>query len=210
MKSMKAIKFIKTLLAIVVIVTSRPSFGQSVENIAKIRQAQDLAVDRLVGALGTTNRGCLAGTAIEVKNIADTLVLLQAAESRAYSLANERDAAPQTMTAAAMTRSLAEARALGVARSLRNNRQQEWSHARTLEEADRLVASVQHAAADRMTVVTNRGSFRRFLPEWMGGTSSYANYRAPQNTEAALTTKVGELEKRLIGIQALMPPTVTK
>lgn len=208
-------KSIKSLLAIVIIIAaSLPSFGQSVESIAKIRQAQDLVVERIVSSLNTTNRACSnTGTAIEVKNMTDALIVLQAAESRAYSLANERDAAPQTMTQAAMTRSLAEAKELGVGRSLRNNLQQEWSHARTLEQADRLVASVQHASADRMTVVADRGSFRRFLPEFLGGTSSYANYRAPQpeNTEAALATKVHMLEQRVSGLQATITiPTVQK
>lgn len=207
-------KSIKSILVLVLIaVSALTTFGQSTDGISKIRQAQDLAVDRIVASLSATNRTCtMTSTAVDVKHMADALVLLQAAESRAYQLSNERDIAAQTMTTGAMQRSLSEASAFGVSRSLRKNLEQEWSHARNLEQADRVVARVQSATAERALVIADRGSFRRFLPEWMGGTSSYANYRIPQpaDTDTALASKVGELEKRLIGIQAMVAPTVTK
>ncbi len=207
-------KSIKSILIVVVLAVSvLTTFGQSTDGISKIRQAQDLAVDRIVASLSATNRTCtMTSTAVDVKHMTDVLVLLQAAESRAYQLSNERDIAAQTMTTGAMQRSLSEASALGVSRSLRKNLEQEWSHARNLEQADRVVARVQTAAAERALVIADRGSFRRFLPEWMGGTSSYANYRIPQpeETGTALASKVGELEKRLMGLQALVTPTVTK
>ena len=208
---MKSIKSI--LIVVVLAVSALTTFGQSTDGISKIRQAQDLAVDRIVASLSATNRTCtMTSTAVDVKHMADALVLLQAAESRAYQLSNERDIAAQTMTSGAMQRSLSEASALGVSRSLRKNLEQEWSHARNLEQADRVVARVQNAAAERALVIADRGSFRRFLPEWMGGTSSYANYRVPQpvETDTALASKVGELEKRLQGIQAMVTPTITK
>lgn len=208
-------KSIKSILVVLILAFGMlTTFGQSVDNIAKIRQAQDLAVDRIVAALNTTNRSCTL-VAIDIKHMADSLVLLQAAESKAYTLANERDIAAQVMTTGAMTRSLSEASALGVSRSLRNNLQQEWSHARTLEAADRVVARVQVASGERAMVIADRGSFRRFIPEWMGGTSSYANYRVPQPTltganPSALASKVSELERRVMGLTATITPTVVK
>lgn len=203
---------LKTILAIVLVsITTLSATAQSAAGIVKIRQAQDMAVERIVSSLNNTN--CHSSVVSkEVKGMADALVLLQQAESKAYVLANERDVAPQTMTKGLMERSLAEAKELGVGRGLRNNLRQEWQHARTLEQADRVIASAHVAINERANEVADRGSFRRFLPEFVGGTSSYANHRVPQPVETgtALATKLGEMEKRLIGIQAMMAPTMIK
>lgn len=203
-------KFVIT--AVLAIVAAIGVQAQSVENISKIRQAQDMAITRMVDSLSNTNLSTRT-IACEVKTLADGLILMQAAESRAYKLANERDIAAQAMTTGAMTRSLAEAKEFGVSRSLRNNIESEWRHARTLEAADKAVAKIQAATGERALVIADRGSFRRMLPEWMGGTSSYANYRVPQPLEQpdALTAKVGQLEQRVLTLQAtIAPPTIIK
>lgn len=205
-------KNILTLISVAVL--SFAAFGQSTEGISKLRQAQDLAVDRIVSSLSDTNR-CSSDVAKEVKDLAGAVTLLQAAETRGYALADERDKAPQTMTKSAMERSLAEANSMGVSRSLRNNMAEEWKHARTLEQADTVVSKIQLSTAERSLAVSDRGSFRRFIPEWMGGTSSYANYRVPQPTltdanPSALASKVSELERRVMGLTATITPTVVK
>ncbi|RTL07636.1 hypothetical protein EKK58_00245 [Candidatus Dependentiae bacterium] len=205
-------KNILTLISVAVL--SFAAFGQSTEGISKLRQAQDLAVDRIVSSLSDTNR-CSSDVAKEVKDLAGAVTLLQTAESRSYTLADERDKAPQTMTKSAMERSLAEAKAMGVSRSLRNNLEREWSHTRTLEQADMVVSRAQLATAERSLEIADRGSFRRFLPEFIGGTSSYANHRVPQpvvtdTTPSALAGKVNELERRLIGLTATVVPTAVK
>lgn len=200
---------IKSILAVVLIsIGTFSAAGQSVDSIGKIRQAQDMVVDRIVSSLNNTNSSNSV-VAAEVKDLADGVLKLQKAETQAYHLTNTRDMAPQIMTAAAIERSLAEAKELGVSRSLRNNMRQEWEHARSLVHADRVIASVNGAIRGQISAVTERGSVRRFLPEFLGGTSSYANHCAPQLVEAntALAGKVTEMEKRLALLTA---PTMTK
>jgi hypothetical protein len=206
-------KSIKSILSVVAILAglATSTNAQSVDGILALRKAQDLAVNRLVESLGDTNRSTREITH-EVKDLTSAISTMQAVESRAYTLANERDLAPQTMTSGALTRTLEEAKELGVSRSLRKNMEREWSHARTLEAADGVIAKIQKASADRGMEVADRGSFRRFLPEWAGGTSSYANYRVPQPVggDDTMVAKVKQLERQVVTMQALIAPTVTK
>lgn len=201
-------QFISTLFALLV---SALCLTAQTDHLHKIQLAQNLAVDRIVNTLSDTNLPVNL-TARAVKDLAEGVVFLQASEEKAYRLADARDAAPQTMTKTAMERSLAEAAAMGVSRNLRNNLRREWEHAGSLQAADMTVLKTQDATTMQAAAVSQRGGFRRMLPGWAGGTTSYANHRVPpmDGGDALLAERVKSLEKKLGIMGSLGAPSVVK
>jgi len=197
---MKTITRLFAGLAIAAALTFTSSAQSGPSGIASIQGAQDAVVQQITSRLNgsNTNRCSAVSTASEVRQLAEALVVLQAAEERSYNLLNLRDAAPQTATVAVMTRALAEAKALGVDRTVRNNLQTEWATARNLTAADAAVGKVFQATSARNAEVAERGTFRRLLPEWLGGTSSFANHTVPQKEgEDLIMARIRDIEKRI-------------
>ena len=158
--------------------------------------SQDLTANRIVAVLSDTTAST-SSAARDARVLAEALGLLQAAESRAYTLVAERDSAPQVMTAAAVRKAIAEAKALGVSHSMISNLLVEWDTASDLAGAEQVLIKFSALSSDKAEKASQTGSFFRAMPRWMGGTTSYANYKAPKIGEPDEAARIAALEARL-------------
>ena len=183
---MKTILIVRLIAALVL---AQLSIGCSAQtNPARLVDAQDKVVTHLVGKLNNPST-----SPSDIKALTGALVDLQGAETKAYSLLNEREEAPQTTTRAAMNRALGEAKNLGVASSTRVNLMKDWQAARTPTAAAAVVEELEKTAEQQTVAVGKTGWFKRTF--W---NTSYANYRAPV-TVVDTDARLAALEKKVAG-----------
>ena len=189
-------------LIFIAIFASGPSVQaqSSTVGIVKVVAAQDAVIDKIADTLKAG--GSAAQVAADVDKLASAAIKLQAVETGAYKLSATREGAPQEMTRIQMAKAIQEAKAMGMSSSLRLNMLTEWETARTLGDAEQSVAKAEASIAAMKETTSKTGTVFRALPSWLGGTTTYANYKVPAmpSSSDAQLARLAAIEAKLNGV----------
>lgn len=174
----------KLIVVLSVIISVVAISAEDLSQLDKIQQSQDMAVDVLFTSLKKAVKGD-NNAAVTASLASATVVMSQAAETNLYHLAVLRAKAPQMITQVPFEKALTEAKAYGVSSSQLKHLKTDWAVASSIEEAHNALHSVQGLSAHKFNEAGDASATKKLLPAWMGGVSSYANYK---------TKDIGSLE----------------